>query len=132
MTEPKDVPAAPAGTHSTHLCEPGWARLVLGTAATELLNSVIAPPLHRRRVEWMNELSQAVLSSSRRDRALDLDPRQEDDAFITTVMYASQAPIKTQETATRETVRNAVLNAARPHAPGLCPTPSSTTARRGL
>lgn len=89
---------------------------MLGAAATELLNLVIAPPLDRRRAEWMNDVA-GRLEQLEEDRALDLNQLQDDDAFITTVMYASQAAIKTHEAEKREALRNAVLNAALPHAP---------------
>ena len=64
----------------------------------------------------MNDIARR-LKQLEEDSALDLEQLQDDDAFITTVMHASQAAIKTHEAAKREALRNAVLNAALPHAP---------------
>jgi hypothetical protein len=117
LTESKDVPATTSGDKVHALVRAGFGAIpVLGAAATELFNSVITPPLERRRVEWMNDVA-GRLEQLEEDRALDLDRLQGDDAFITTVMYASQAAIKTHEAEKRAALRNAILNAALPHAP---------------
>ena len=120
MTESKDVPAATSGDSFHGLVRAGLATIpVLGAAATELLNLIIAPqldPLDRRRAEWMNDVA-GRLEQLEEDRTLDLNQLQDDDAFITIVMWASQAAIKTHEAEKREALRNAVLDATRPHAP---------------
>ena len=117
MTESEDVPAATTGDSVHALARAGLGAIpVLGAAATELFNLVIAPPLDRRRIDWMNDVARR-LKQLEEDSALDLEQLQGDDAFVTTVMYASQAAIKTHESEKREALRNAVLNAALPHAP---------------
>ena len=64
----------------------------------------------------MNDVA-GRLEQLEEDRTLDLNQLQDDDAFITIVMWASQAAIKTHEAEKREALRNAVLDATRPHAP---------------
>ena len=76
----------------------------------------ITPPLAKRRADWMNDIA-CRLKQLEENSVLDFAQLQRDDAFITTVMYASQAAIRTHESEKHEALRNAVLNAALPHAP---------------
>ena len=89
---------------------------LLGAAASELFTVILAPPLEKRRVEWMNDVAECLKELEERGE-LNLEDLQDNETFITTVMQASQAAIRNHQSEKREALRNAVLNAALPHAP---------------
>ena len=117
LTGSREVPAATTGDSLHALTRAGLSTLpVLGAAAAELFSLVITPPLAKRRADWMNDIA-CRLKQLEENSVLDFAQLQRDDAFITTVMYASQAAIRTHESEKHEALRNAVLDAALPHAP---------------
>jgi len=91
---------------------------VVGAAAQELLQSVIAPPLLRRQQEWAEDLARAV---RRLEKEKGLRPEQlrDDPAFVDAVLAATQAALRTSQTEKRRALLNAVSNAALPGAPDL-------------
>ncbi len=89
---------------------------IVGAAATELLNLLITPPLEKRRREWMESIGEA-LRALEQDGRVRLEDLQTNDAFIDTVMHASQAAIRNSQQEKIEALRNAVLNAALPNPP---------------
>ncbi len=117
MAKTHDVPEATLGDRLHTLAKAGIASIpVVGAAASELFNVIIAPPLEKRRVEWMNDLAEQLKELEERGD-LKLDDLQNNETFITTVMQASQAAIRNHQSEKREALRNAVLNAALPEAP---------------
>lgn len=92
------------------------ARAVLGTvgsaAATELLNTLVAPPIERRRNEWMEQIGTALRELEKKE-TLHLESLQENEAFVDVAIQASQAALRTAHEEKREALRNAVVNAAR-------------------
>jgi hypothetical protein len=88
---------------------------VVGSAAVELLQAIITPPLERRRNEWMSDVAEAIRELQR--RGLRPEKLRDDPVFIDTVLSASQAAIRTSQAEKRHALRNAVINSALPGAP---------------
>ena len=90
---------------------------LVGGPAAELFNMIVVPPLERRRVEWMEEVAEALRSLEGQGR-VNLEDLAQDKGFVSTVMQATQAALRTHVREKREALRNAVLNATLPGAPG--------------
>ena len=117
MTKTHDIPEATLKDRLHTLAKAGIGSIpIVGAAASELFTVILAPPLEKRRVEWMNDVAELLKELDERGD-LKLEDLQDNETFITTVMQASQAAIRNHQPEKREALRNAVLNAALPHAP---------------
>ena len=72
--------------------------------------------LEKRRVEWMNDIENRLQKLEERG-GLNLEDLRNNENFVTTLFQASQAAIRDHQSEKREALRNAVVNAALPHAP---------------
>lgn len=117
MAKNHDVPEATLGDRLHTLAKAGIASIpVVGAAASELFTVILAPPLEKRRVEWMNDVAERLKELDERGE-LKLEDLRDNETFITTAMQASQAAIRNHQSEKREALRNAVLNAALPNPP---------------
>jgi hypothetical protein len=89
----------------------------IGGPAAELFTLVIAPPLEKRRDEWMNSIGEGLQNLSDKVKGLRFENLSDNEAFITCVLQATQAAIRNHHTEKLEALRNAVLNSALPNAP---------------
>ncbi len=89
---------------------------VLGSAAAELFALVVTPSMERRRQKWMEEVAEALSKLEERGR-IRFEDLKNDEAFIDTVLVASQAAMRTTNAEKREALRDAVANSALPHRP---------------
>ena len=85
---------------------------VIGGPAAELLGLALQPALERRREAWFAELGSVV--EELYERLDGFDPRQlaDNEVFITAVISASNAALRTHETEKLTALRNAVLSSA--------------------
>ena len=117
MTKSTDVPTA---TFADRLHALGRASLasipVVGSAAEVLFTEFITPSLEKRRFEWMNDIADRLQKLEERGD-LNLEDLQNNESFVTTLMQAGQAAIRDHQSEKLEALRNAVVNAALPHAP---------------
>ena len=88
-----------------------------GAPAAELLALVVAPPLERRRDEWIESIGNGLIELAQKVEGFKFEDLSKNEAFITTVTHASQAAIRNHQKEKLEALRNAVLNAALPGAP---------------
>ena len=117
MTKTHKVPEATLKDRLHTLAKTGIASIPgVGAAASELFTVILAPPLEKRRVEWMNDVAEHLKELEEHGR-LKLEDLQDNETFITTVMQASQAAIRNHQSEKHEALRNAVLKAALPQAP---------------
>lgn len=117
MTKPHEVPEVTLGDRLHTLAKAGIASIPgVGAAASELFTVILAPPLEKRRVEWMNNVAER-LKELEESGELNLKDLQNNETFITTMMQASQAAVRNHQSEKREALRNAVLNAALPRVP---------------
>ena len=89
---------------------------VVGGAAGELFNRLLAPPIQRRRDAWRNDLADHVARLKQEGR-LDFEDLKNNDEFFSTVMQASQAAIRNHQQEKIIALRNAALNTALGQAP---------------
>jgi hypothetical protein len=91
---------------------------LLGAAAAELFALVVAPPLEKRRNEWMRSVGEA-LSRAHAEKAIDLEQAEKSDSFVDTALQASQIALRNHQEEKLQALRNAVVNAAAPEAPAV-------------
>lgn len=83
---------------------------VVGGPAAELFAALVQPPLERRRDEWMQSVGLAL--EKLRRGGLDLDSLRNNDAFLDTVLQATQIALRNHQEEKRAALRNAILNTA--------------------
>jgi hypothetical protein len=90
---------------------------VVGSPAVELFNSIVTPPIERRRDEWREAVGQRLQEIA---DAGYLNPNElgSNATFITTLMHASAAAVRNHQAEKLDALRNAVLNSALPNPPG--------------
>jgi hypothetical protein len=89
---------------------------VAGSPAVELLTLLVTPPIEKRRDEWM-EMVADTLCQLQEEEKLRVEDLPSNDAFLDTVLHATQAAVRTTSEVKRTALRNAVLNSALPHSP---------------
>lgn len=110
------IPKASGGDIAHAIARAGLSAIpYLGGAAVELFQGVIQPPLEKRRQKWMAEIGEKLQELE--TKGLNLEDLQNNDQFISAVMYASQAALRTHQEAKLEALKNAVLNIATGQAP---------------
>lgn len=87
-----------------------------GSAATELLNAIVLPPLEKRRREWMEQVGRA-LRKIEEEMGIVLERLQENERFIDTALEATMIAMRTSNHEKRGALKNAILNSAFPDAP---------------
>jgi len=90
---------------------------VVGGPAAELFAFIFAPPLERRRDEWVKTVAEAV--DELREKVAEITPESlsHNDSFITAAIHASQIAMRSHQQEKLEALRNAVQNSALPSAP---------------
>jgi hypothetical protein len=119
MTEAgKYEPPEPLSGDQAH----ALARAALGLlpfasgTAVELLNAIVAPPLEKRRLEWMESVASGLRALENK-KGMDIEKLSTNEAFIDTVLQATVAAVGTSRREKLEALRNAVLNSALPGSP---------------
>lgn len=87
----------------------------VGGPAAELLNVVIAPPVQRRMLAFVDDLA-ARLKKLEDEGRLRVEDLAAQDAFLDATVTALRAAAATSQEEKRQALRNAVLNAALPDA----------------
>lgn len=85
----------------------------IGGPALEIFNAIIAPPLERRRAEWMEQLAQAfqVLKA----HVGRLEELQSNEAFIDSVIQASRIAVSNNQHEKIDALKNAIINSGISH-----------------
>jgi hypothetical protein len=89
---------------------------LLGSAAQELLQRIIAPPLARRQQEWAESIGAAVRQLEEH-KGVTPEQLRDNPAFVDAVLAATQAAIRTSQEEKRVALLNATVNSALPGAP---------------
>lgn len=111
-----DVPEPSRGDVAHALTKAGLSAIpVVGGPAVELFQLLVQPPLERRRTAWMEQVGQKLLELEA--KGLDLSKLQENEQFITAVMQASSAAIRTHQQAKLDALKNAIIHIAIGEAP---------------
>jgi hypothetical protein len=106
-----DVLKSSRGDTAHALVKAGLSAIpVVGGPAVELFQLLVQPPIERRRQEWMHQIGEKLQELEA--KGLKLEDLQENEPFITAVMQASSAAVRTHQTAKRAALRNAILHIA--------------------
>jgi hypothetical protein len=85
----------------------------LGGAAAELFGLVIAPPLEKRRNEWMNAVAQKILELEQKQAGFRIEHLVGNQLFLTVVMQSTVAALRNHQKQKLDALQNAVVNTAR-------------------
>lgn len=83
---------------------------VVGGPAVELFQYVVQPPLEKRREKWMRSVGEKL--TELQEKGLDIVSLQDNEIFVSVVMQASQAALRTHKSDKLSALRNAVINVA--------------------
>ena len=78
-----------------------------GSVVTEILAQFFAPPLEKRRDEWLKKIAE-VLAELQRDRGVPVEKLGEDQAFVTLVLQATQVALRNHHQKKLDSLRNAI------------------------
>lgn len=84
----------------------------VGGAASELFSLVIAPPVSKRRDEWLIQLAEDLQTLREKIDSFEIETLQHNEVFISTVLHATQIALRNHHTEKLAALRNAVLNSA--------------------
>lgn len=88
-----------------------------GDVLGEVFALIVAPPIEKRRDEWILSIAQDLLNLRSQIEDFDLEDLSNNESFITTTLHATQAAIRSHQEEKLEALRNAVLNSALPNPP---------------
>lgn len=80
-----------------------------GTAVSELLNTIITPPIEKRRNEWMHLIGESLLKLEE-SMGIMLETLKSNDRFIDAAIHASLIAIRTHKKEKLEYLRNSIVN----------------------
>lgn len=83
----------------------------VGSAASEIFSALLVPPLTKRRNEWMEEVATGLQILEKNQQVI-LENLNDDEAFTTLLLQASDAAMRNHQAEKIEKLRNAVLNSA--------------------
>jgi len=83
----------------------------LGGALVEIFNSLIEPPMERRRQAWMEQVSDAI-NKIIENSHVTLEQLTNDDKFIDALFKASSAALRTHKEKKLAWLKNALINSA--------------------
>src|SRR5688572_6119346 len=88
------------------------AALSMIPVAGELFEAIISPPLSRRQDAWMKVVAEGLLLLQEKVESFDPANLKNNEPFVTTVLEATAAAMRTHQKEKLEALRNVVLNAA--------------------
>lgn len=90
---------------------------IVGGPSNELFSLVVTPSLEKRRDKWVQSIAEGLKDLEQKVEDFKIENLRKNESFVSTVMQASQAAIRSHQKQKLEALRNAVLNAALPNAP---------------
>ena len=101
-----EVPRRSKGDAAHAIVKAGLSAVpMVGGPAVELFQYLVQPPLDKRREAWMKEVGEKLQELER--KGLDLAKLQDNEPFISAVMQASQAALRTHKAEKLAALRNA-------------------------
>lgn len=114
--EPSELPSRSSGDIAHAIAKAGLSAIpVVGGPAVELFQFLVQPPLEKRREAWMTDVGQKLLELEA--QGMSLPDLQSNEQFVSAVMQASQAALRTHKAEKLAALRNAIINVARGQAP---------------
>ena len=87
-----------------------------GPAFSALFCEIFAPPIKKRQDQWMEDVGN-ILVDLQKQKNINLDDLQKNEAFIDLVYQATRAALGTANEEKRRALRNAIRNSASDNAP---------------
>lgn len=84
---------------------------IAGAAAAELFTLIVAPPIERRKHEWMEDIGTRLAELETQSKC-DVNKLSDNPEFIDVVIQASTIALKTNQKEKIEILRNAIINTA--------------------
>lgn len=115
----QELPERQVGSDTIHALLKGAAALVPGVGGplTVLMETLFAPPIERRRDNWLRMLASAVEELQRSVAGLTPQTLSTSESFITVALQATQIAVRTHREEKLSALKNAVLSAGLPGAP---------------
>lgn len=111
--ELEPYPQPGAGDYFSQIVKLGISAIPdFGGPASELFGMITAPLLGRRRDQWLEDLRAGLNDLSRRVESLTIHSLAHNERFVSAVVQATPAAVRTEQQVKREALRNAVLNVA--------------------
>lgn len=85
---------------------------ILGGLGAEFFDLIIAPPLEKRRDEWIESIALRLDELEKRENSFYIENLSQNQIFITIIMNATQSAIKNHQKEKLDILRSAVLNSA--------------------
>jgi len=85
----------------------------LGGPASELLALVIAPPLKKRQVDWMNRVAECLKELESKVDGFNMETLRDNPLFVTAILHATTVALRNHQEEKLQALQNAVLNTAR-------------------
>jgi hypothetical protein len=107
------VPKSTTGDVMHTLARAGISSLpAIGGPATELFNSIIIPPLNKRREKWMESVASGLTELEKGVAGFSITSLSENQMFLTIVSHATYVAIRNHEEEKLLALKNAVINTA--------------------
>lgn len=90
---------------------------VVGGPAAELFAMVVTPPMDKRRRAWADSVGEGLRALETKFEGFRAESLSGNEAFISTVMHASQAAVRSHQQEKLNALRNAIMNVAIGKAP---------------
>jgi len=84
----------------------------LGGPLAEFFSVVVAPPLEKRRSEWLIEIFSRLKMLEEKVEGFKIESLAQNEVFISTLLYATQVAMRTHQREKLVSLRNAVINSA--------------------
>jgi len=82
----------------------------VGGPLVEFFTMVIAPPLEKRRDEWLIEIFTCLKKIEKEIEEFKIENLKKNENFISTLFYATQIAMRTHQQVKLEALKNAVIN----------------------
>ena len=104
---------------ATHAAVKGVVAMVpvIGSAGAEFLALVITPPASARRDAWLEDLQRRLQELEKRVANFRIEELGGNEPFVSAILQALPAAVKTHDPSKRDALRNAVLHVALGHEP---------------
>ena len=108
-----ELPRPRAGDRVYTLARAGLAAVpIVGGSATELFSLVLAPPLERRRDEWLRELHERLMKLEAHAAGFKLEDLGRNEVFVSAALQATQVALRSHEREKLDALKNALTNIA--------------------
>jgi len=109
--EPNKLPQPQTGDYVHGIVRAGLSAIPgIGSPAAEIFALILAPPLTKRRDEWLQDLYADLKKLEERVGGFKIENLVENEAFISATLQASQIAIRTHQEEKRQALRNALIN----------------------